>query len=233
MERNILGMLLVVAMLAGSASADYVWENDMSTDPAGDGWAVRGTANAYSMGGGLLTMTAGKFATLLDTVPEDPFLGTSTIDMEFRATSGQSIAQGGIGLWFNVGVTESATEYGYLRMSSGMNDNADGQIFLLQDSTGALQSHAFGLGMLDLNAVVDQVLGTVTYSITDGTTTEGGTETYGTVSVGANTKGIATMYTAGPAGEIDYIKIDNVVPEPMTLSLLGLGGLGLVRRRRK
>ena len=41
------------------------------------------------------------------------------------------------------------------------------------------------------------------------------------------------MYTAGPAGEIDYIKIDNVVPEPMTLSLLGLGGLGLVRRRRK
>ena len=234
MKRKSIVVLLVTVMLVGFASADIVWENNMDADPDGDGWAVRSGRNAYDVTTtpGVLTMAGGAFSTLLDTVPEDPFLGTTTIDMEFRATSGQSTANGGIGLWFNAGVSGDATEYGYLRMSSGMNDNADGQIFLLQDSGGELTSHAFGTGMLTMNAVVNQILNTVTYTVTDGSAAFGDTLTYAaSTAIGANTKGLATMYTAGPAGEIDYIKIDNVVPEPATMVLLGLGGL-LLRKRK-
>ena len=43
---------MVLVLWVGFASADGVWENDMSTDPDGDGWAVRNSQNAYTMGGG-------------------------------------------------------------------------------------------------------------------------------------------------------------------------------------
>ena len=73
----------------------------------------------------------------------------------------------------------------------------------------------------------------VSVSVDDGVATvlDVGTDNGNTDYPGLNTIAMGYGSTGGfAAADIDYI---NAVPEPMTLTLLGLGGLGLIRRRRK
>ncbi len=185
-----------------------IWENDMSADPAADGWEVDGTGDNYTMSGGLLTMDAGAYTTLLNTVPWNPFNGVTTVDLEWRATS--VVADKGAGIWCNVDVDQFAETYGQVIFHSLLlAGDTDTQTFKIINAGSELVTiTGFSTNMLTLHAVIDSVANTVSYEVTDGTTTKSGIESYTDTKTWESDSPACTLSTAGPSAEIDYVRIE-------------------------
>jgi len=185
------------------------WDNDMSVDPVGDvgnEWADRLTNSTYTMGGGVLTMAAGSFTTVIDATPYNEFLGATTIDLVWRATSDDTDASGrGAGLWCNV--SGDPDMYGSIHFDSVLS--AGSQTFkIFIDGTNSIVSiPGFGVGMLTLHAVIDSDALTISYEVTDGVTTESGSTGYTESATSSGLDKALTLFTAAPSAEIDLVRV--------------------------
>ena len=238
--------LMILVLVLGLCSSVFAglsdprtWEEDMTNDPLtnvpGD-WQIRGggtTHPGYTMGGGLMNFSAGW--ALIDTA-DHSFLDTTTVDMDWpqsaaNPTSGE--AYNGSGWWINI-----------------VNDGSTGGLsavycFLGRDIMGDQRIH-INNGDYSVDTFIPMaegaVSGSVTMTDTGGGT--GGTLSYSfTDTAGTTTGGYALVRQPGSTGDawftildqsginsIDYVKCTNV-PEPITIALLGLGGLFLRKRK--
>jgi hypothetical protein len=191
-----------------------LWESDMDVDPVNEGWAVRGAADGYTLSGGVLSMGEGAGGALIDTLvhPDAQWAGLTKVDLVWRATSYQADPDGfGAGLWINV--DGDAPDYGAIHFDAMLlgNDTQTVVINSAGDGSGLAGRIAtlpgFGAGMLTLSAEINSYAETITYMVTDGTLTNSATVGYTPLGT-AGTPGMATLFTGGPAAEIDYVRIE-------------------------
>ena len=208
---NIDDLAILVGEWLMTTTVGNSWENDMSVDPVGNGWVVRGTADDYTISGGLMNINAGAFGTLVDSVPYDEFVGRTDIELIWRATSmtnpGLPVGSG-VGLWMNV--VNSDSDYGNINFQAILVDGSSQQVEIHNKNTMLLIIDGFDNSMLDMTATIDTDAMTITYEVTDGTTTKNGVVSY--VTTDGQPNQAATIFTAGAAGEIDYLRIASIIP---------------------
>ncbi len=201
-----------VTIMAGewlSTTIGHVWENDMSANPVGNGWVDRQTSS-YTMSSGLMILAEAAWGTVIDSTPDNDFIGVTTIDLDWRATtvtSGDPFT--GLGLWINV--NHDTDTYGnihfetYLTSASGTGTQS---IDIYSNNTVIETVTGFTGAMLHMHSVIDGKGHTIAYSINDGITTKSGNVGF-TDAAGSGQPKVATLFTAAPGGEIDYLKIQS------------------------
>jgi hypothetical protein len=190
-----------------------LWENDMTVDPVGDGWEVRGSSSNYTVSGGILTMDAGAWGTLLDTIthPDAQWEGITQVDLQWRATSVTDPTGLGAGLWMNVDT--DAPDYGAIHFDALLLSNGTQTVVINSAGDGGglagriATLPGFGTGMLTLSVEINTLANTITYEVTDGSLTNSGTVGYTPHATGDGV-GMGTLFTAGPAAEVAYVRIE-------------------------
>lgn len=210
---NITDLMMLVADWLKNEVTVTTWENDMSVDPAGNGWVVRGGASGYTTSGGVMNINSVQWGTILDARPSIAFGGTTDIRLIWRATSVTTPnTLTGLGLWFNA--DNFGVSYDPITFIAVLNGSGNQQVEIYGSGGATLiaTETGFGSGYLTLNATIDAAANSVTYQITDGTTTKSNTIAYSSIAQPVTQDWGATIFTAGAAGQIDYLKIVNSSP---------------------
>jgi hypothetical protein len=202
----------------------FLWENDMSADPVGDGWVERNTTSNYTVNAGVLTMTN---STLLDSVPYNELKGVTKADLVWRSITDDTSGNGwGSFLWFNIDSDAPGT-YPVHFDSIKTNDSQTVKIFSAVGNTVLASHEGFSTNMLTLSATLNGFNKTADYIITDGTlSVTNSVDLVGNTASGGNP---VTLGTKAPIGEVDYVRIEaNVRPGEAALVAEGDIALQLV-----
>ncbi|MFI4911916.1 MAG: hypothetical protein ACIAQZ_09650 [Sedimentisphaeraceae bacterium JB056] len=218
---------------------DITWEETMDSDPASGSWILRDSIQGdYVISGGEMTVLGNSYgAWRLDSDPPVEFDGEVNVTTSMKATSSSDTTEGsrsGINLWINtnveaatcIAVNQAIVLDGANQYVEFISDWAAGVAWPPSDYlrvTGDGVTN-FNNSMLDIdltiaptepNALIpDPDTYDVNYTISDqaGTTAAGTFKTHKRYESG--TEGIATIYTGGAQGVIDYVYINgNYVPQ--------------------
>jgi len=228
------GLALSSTVWAGNADP-RTWEEDMSIAPwiahPAD-WNPVSRTVLPTVAGGAMTWTTGNDWYLVDDATNHYFNGTTKMEVVWKAAPAGA-GNVGVGPWLNLfqnGLTGNAAT---LNALLGRNSNgaqivnferqgisvvvAEGPVSLLVTITDP------GIGY---NGVAD-------YIITDSAGVKTGTLTcVKDITPLSQPAGLTLVAFASSVGSLDYVKVENlVIPEPVTVALLGLGGLFLRKRK--
>jgi len=253
--RNVM-LIAMVALMCSTASALVVkeWEENMDTDPYtnGGGWGsyVRPVGLNYTIGGGMMTMNGGAFTTQLD-LPTGNYIGTTIVEVIARPTATTGVIDypwdwDAPMFWMNVGgdsdfnanlrVTlkqDGTNSWAEIMNKHRVGDDPDAPSCIVTgDGTNLFDASKMLHVVWTINDTLDPFDtdgGTYTLTVTDGTVSGSGSGVY-VDDYGEGSAGGMFGTIGGGSAEVDYVKYTSI-PEPMTVALLGLGGLFLRRRR--
>lgn len=191
---------------------------------AGDTWNYVAAGGGYDYnaleGAGLALVNSAGAATTGVIKANDDFVGAfATVDAQLQGTSLANLFQGFI---VNNGGPKSFTFSGLAASSpfdlytyaAGPADGGD------RISNFSLFSDFSSFDIVGPNAGGTVLNDPLNYSVLSGTTSSTGTVT------------VYTRFTAGSEGNINGFQL-NVIPEPSSMALIGLGACGLLARRRR
>jgi hypothetical protein len=214
-----------------------------------------------SVSGGFMTWTTDTEAGSWALIDDAPYVGTggtahnhnylaNQVDVDIDWGAAPANAGVGVGVWLNVFANENDTTSDWAAPWNAMlGRDIDGApvVFFEQSSynsnnaglayvnvaEGPVTMHATLLdtGNAGMTPEGYVITGTATYTITDSASNvyTGSVELYRYVPQTSQIAAV-TLVAYGGYGSIDYVKVAST-PEPITMALLGLGGLFLRRRK--
>jgi hypothetical protein len=212
---------------------DITWEETMDSDPAAGSWELRSDiAGDYIISGGEMLILGNSYGNWrLDSTPPVEFAGQVNVTTSMKATTSSDTTEGsrsGINFWINTDVQAgSCIALNHTVVLDGANQYVE---FISDWAAGVAWPPSdylrvtgdgitdFDTSMLDIDLVIaptepnvlipEPDTYDVSYTIADqsGTTATGKFKTHRRYEAG--TEGVATIYTGGAQGAIDYVYIN-------------------------
>lgn len=237
MEKVRVLVLVLVLVLCSSAFAGMsdprTWGEDMSSDPLGTSdWQTRsGYPSDYDIADGLMSFNSDW--QLIDTAAHY-FLGTTIVDMDWAAAP-VGTDNPGVGWWLNIANDGSTGGMSTIYCILGRDSSGNQKIDISNGDHSVITTLAMAEGVVAGSVTMSDygggLGGSLSYSFTDSAgTTAGSYPLIRQTGMTGDPYFTLVAFDTG-RGSIDNVTVTNSLPEPMTIALLGLGGL-LLRRRK-
>jgi hypothetical protein len=245
MLRNVLALSLVLGLCSVALGVNATWGEECDGAPSASTWVVR-AAGDYSTPG---FWTGGGYGTegLIEPLLNEP---AWTMDVRFKTNANWNGLDFVMGFEQECGGTQTiGVEFGQHSWRQDVchtwtksfdaqgNGTTQESWNIPSQYPGALGADTWYLARV----VCDPVAGTMTTYL-DGQTVFEQLYLGPNIAYSDHLIALSPGYKAGSPSTVDYMRVYpgaleataplDAVPEPMTLSLLGLGGLALIRRRR-
>lgn len=251
--RNLMILASVMMLVSVTASAEIIIQDDFSDNEVAtptvgtQSWQV--ASGSFAADGSTVDSNFGaaagqlNFGTSADTSIYIDFGAVqastpATVTLDLRQTNGTTGP-----FLFNIALIDTATGKGYKEAASpnpgqyghatpgggsGFHSLAAGDAIIATDASGALNTGLATDGQFDTIVMTFDPTTGVTFSY-DGTLMASWSNYHGIDKVDR----LELSHSGSVSWFVDNVSVDATVPEPASMSLLGLGGLALLRRRRK